>query len=149
MESRGVRDRKKHMRNYLLHNIKRRHTYDSKEIAALLDVDRKTIQRWMKLGLKPIMPNKKPLLFYGQVLYDFIKTMRADRKVPLAEDEFFCLSCKQAVRAKPDTERLETTGKRIGKKNVEQYSKMGRCEVCNGNLSRLLKPLPKGLMDSQ
>ena len=95
------------------------------------------------------MPNKKPLLFDGQVLYDFIKTMREDRKVPLAEDELFCLSCKQAVKAKSGTERLETTGKRIGKKNREQYSKTGRCEVCGGKISRLLKLLSKGLMDSQ
>lgn len=137
------------MRNYLLHNIKRRHTYDSKEIAALLNVDRKTIQRWMKQGLKPIMPNKKPLLFDGQVLYDFIKVMRAGRKVPLGKDEFFCLSCKTAVKAKQGTQRLEKTGKRIGKKNMEQYSKTGRCEVCGGKVSLFLKPLPKGLIDSQ
>ena len=148
-KQRGERPNQKRMRNYLLHNIKRRHTYDTTEIAALLDVDRKSIQRWMKLGLKPIMPNKKPLLFDGQALYDFIKMMRADRKVPLGEDEFFCLSCKGAVKAKQGTERLEKTGKRIGKKNREQYSKTGCCEVCGGKISRLLKPFSKGLMDSQ
>lgn len=131
------------MKRYQLNTIKRRHVYDIREIVGLLSVDRKTMQRWMKEGLKPILPDKKPLLFDGQVLYDFLKNRRAQRKVPLKTGEVYCLGCKMAVQPKKGTERIEKTGKRIGKDNKEQYRKTGLCNVCGKRISLLLKTPPK------
>ncbi len=131
------------MKRYQLNKIKRRHFYDINEIVGDLGIGRKTVQRWMKEGLKPILPNKKPLLFDGQVLYDFLKGRRIDRKTPLKDDELYCFSCRKGVRTRDGTDRIEKTGKRIGRHNLEQYRKTGLCELCDGKISRLLKTPPE------
>jgi len=131
------------MKRYQLNRIKTRHFYDIPEIVVELGIGRKTVQRWMKEGLKPILPNKKPLLFDGQVLYDFLKTRRTNKKTLLANDELYCFSCRKGVRPQDGTQRIEKTGKRVGKQNLEQHRKTGVCELCGTRISRLLKTSPE------
>lgn len=136
------------MKKYILSNIKRRHTYDIEEIAGLFGIDRKSVERWMDQGLKPIVLNRKPLLFDGQMVYDFINKKRTVRQVNLKEEEFYCLGCKTPTKAKIDSEKNVDTGRRIGKDNKTLRARIGLCEVCGSKLYRLLKPSQKGLNDS-
>lgn len=127
------------MPNYNINLITARRSYSTNEIASLLGIDRKTCGRWIKYkGLKTIEENRSPLLIMGADLIDFIKKEREKRKIPLKENEFLCVKCHKAVRAKIESEQIIKTGKRIGKDNREQLKKIGVCENCNTRLNRFL-----------
>ena len=126
------------MRNYNLGTIKRRRSYDTAQIGSLLGVDRKTVHRWVGDGLRPIAQNRKPLLFMGQELFDFLKGRQDGQKTKLGEGEFFCFKCQRAVRPRDGTERTEKTGKRVGRDGLEQYWRVGLCGACGTRVLRLL-----------
>ena len=127
------------MPNYSLNRITARRSYSINEIASLLGVNRKTCGRWVKeKGLKVIEENTNPLLIMGADLIDFIKKKRGKRKIPIKENEFFCVKCHKAVRAKIGSERTIKTGKKIGKDNQEQFKKIGICENCDTQLNKFL-----------
>ena len=77
-------------------------------------------------------------LIAGSVLKDFIREMREKRKVPLKENEFYCLKCRKARKAKAGSEQTIKTGKSIGKDNREQCKKTGVCEVCGTEMNKFL-----------
>jgi transposase-like protein len=108
--------------------INKHMSYSVKELCDILDVDEKTIQRWMENGLKPIAEHKKPLLFHGSEVKEFLKNKDAKKKVPLKRGEFYCLSCKAARRAKR------------GSIVVLEGRKTAMCSVCSGKMSRIFKP---------
>lgn len=127
------------MPNYNLNLITARRSYSVNEISALLGINRKTCGRWIKYeGLKVVEENTSPLLVMGADLIQFIKKKRDERRVSLKENEFFCVKCHKAVRAKPETERTVKTGKRTGKDNREQLRKIGACEICQTKLFKFL-----------
>ncbi len=126
------------MQSYCFNRIKSRKSYNLTEIARLLSIDRKTCSRWVKdEGLKVIEKNVSPLVM-GADLIDFIKNKREKRKVPVKENQFFCLKCHKAVIAKTGSEQTIKTGKRIGKDNHEQLKKIGVCELCGTKLNKYL-----------
>lgn len=127
------------MPNYNTNLITARRSYCVNEIASLLGRDRRTCGRWIKYeGLKTIKENTSPLLIMGYDLINFIKKRREEKKIPLKENEFFCLKCHKAVRAKIGSEQIVKTGKRIGKDNREQLKKTGVCENCETRLNKFL-----------
>ena len=127
------------MPKYNINLITSRRSYSINEIASLWGIDRKTCGRWIKYeGLKVIEENTSPLLILGADLIDFIKNQRKKSKVSLKENEFFCVKCHKAVRAKIGSEQTIKTGKRIGKDNREQLKKTGVCEDCDTRLNRFL-----------
>lgn len=127
------------MSKYNLHLIKSRRSYSISEISSLFDINRKTCHRWLKNeGLKVIEKNVNPLLVMGMDLIDFLKKKKAEKKVVLGKDEFFCVKCRRAVKAKTESEKTIKTGKKIGKANLEQFKKTGICEVCETQVNRFL-----------
>ena len=128
------------MPNYNINKIKSRKSYNIKEIAYLLDIDRKTCSRWIKNeGLKVIEENTNTILVMGADLENFIRKKRAKNKTPLKENELYCLKCHKAVIPKIGSERIVKTGKRIGKKNREQFIKKGSCEICGTEINKFLR----------
>lgn len=128
------------MPNYNPRLIKAKKSYSISDIASLFGINRKTCHRWLKdEDLKVIERNVNPLLVMGSDLINFIKKKKAKRKVALMEDEFFCMKCRKAVKAKRGSEKIIKTGKRIGKANLEQLKKIGACEVCETKVNRFLK----------
>jgi hypothetical protein len=117
--------------------IRQRHSYDLEEIAELLNKDKRTCFRWIDEGLKVIDADSKPLLVMGNELKRFLEERRNKNKVSLKENEYFCLRCKKAVKAKLGSEQNNTTGKNIGKNNKKQIMKTGLCEVCGGKICKL------------
>src|SRR3989344_3662268 len=127
------------MPNYNTRLIKSRRSYNMTEMASLLGIDRKTCQRWLKNeGLEAVQKGVNPGLVMGSELITFLKRKRVKRRDRLGEDEFYCLKCHKAVRARPDSEKIVKTGKRIGKNNLEQYKKTGNCEECGIQVNRYL-----------
>ena len=126
------------MNNYNSRLIKSRRSYNITEIASLFGVDRKTCQRWIKIdGLKPIERDESPLVM-GDVLEIFLREKNKKRKVKLNEDEFYCMKCHKAVSVKIDTEKIIKTGKKIGRNDLDQFKKIGICEVCETKVNRFL-----------
>lgn len=117
--------------------ITSRHSYTPEEVAQLFSVNKKTVFRWLQEGLKPLEENTKPLLIMGEALRYFLIEKRKKKKVKLKNDEFFCLKCRKETRAKSGTERLVTTGKKIGKEAREQFFRRAKCEQCGTQVNRL------------
>jgi hypothetical protein len=124
--------------------IKASRSYSPSEIAKLFDIDRKTCFRWIKSkGLRVIEKNTNPLLVYGKDLKEFIIKEKSERKTKLKENEFYCMKCHKAVRAKTGSENIIKTGKMIGKNNEDQFKKIGLCEFCETKLNKLLSVYQK------
>jgi len=127
------------MQNYRINLITARRSYSIGEISSLLGVDRKTCGRWIKYGdLEIVEENTNPILVIGADLINFIKKKREKRRVTIKENEFYCMKCHKAVRAKIGSEQIIKTGKMIGKDNREQLKKIGVCENCNTPLNKFL-----------
>ena len=128
------------MKKYNPHLIISKRSYSLGEIVFLLDINRKTCHRWIKdEGLKTIEKNVNPLLVMGVDLIDFLQRKRAKSKAVLKDDEFFCMKCHGPVKAKIGSEIIVKTGKKIGKNNLEQFKKIGVCEVCETKMNKFLK----------
>jgi hypothetical protein len=111
--------------------ISRHLSYTVEEIAAKFGTTEKTVRRWIEGGL-PIVPGqKKPMLIRGMDLKTFINTRNSKKKVKLKRHEFYCLRCKVPRRAKRGT--ISKSGD----------TKKGECSVCNGKMTRKIKPHQK------
>lgn len=127
------------MPRYKLNTITARRSYTIAEISALLGVDRRTCGRWIRNeGLRVVEENTSPLFVLGADLAGFLKEKRRKAEIQLKENEFYCLKCRGAVRAKIGSEQVIPTGKRIGRDNYEQMKKIGVCEKCETELTRYL-----------
>ena len=124
---------------YNVRKIKQRQSYTLTEIARLFGVHHRTCGRWVQMGLKPIAKNLKPFLIMGFELKRFLKDMQNNRKTKLAEDEFYCLSCRLAVKAKVGSEKTIYTAKKIGKDNRDLLLRKGICSVCNRKINKYVK----------
>lgn len=101
-------------------------SYTIKDLSELLDVNEKTLLRWIEAGLKIIPGSKKPILIYGDDLKEFLRVKNSKMKVTLNRNQFYCLTCKAATYAKRGSiERLKDR-------------KTGICRVCNGKICRII-----------
>jgi hypothetical protein len=123
---------------YSLSKIRFKSAYTPKEASALLEVNRKTILRWVKEGLPLLDPKQKPRLIMGKDLKAFIKAKREASQVKLRPNEYYCLACRKPVEAKPHTQMVEKTGKKIGKLNRDQEILYAKCKECSRKIARLL-----------
>jgi len=125
------------MQNYNLNKIITKRSYNSTEISGLLEVDRKTVRRWIKYeNLKVIETGVSPILIMGIDLIDFIRNKRKKRKMKTNKDEYICFKCHRVVKAEIGSEQIIKTGKTIGKENHEQLRKTGVCEHCGTKLNK-------------
>lgn len=121
---------------YNISKIRDKTAYSPQEIANLLEVNRKTVFRWVREGLELLDPNKKPRLVMGKALKDFIIAKREAKQVRLNWNEFYCLKCQKAVIAKRASESIEKTGKTIGRHNREQEIIYAKCKECGSAIAR-------------
>jgi len=127
------------MQNYNFRKIKSKASYNTTEIKKVLEVDRRTIRRWVKNeGLEVVDSSMSSILVMGADLIKFIKSKRLKRKMPANDDEYLCFKCHKVVKAKAGSEQIIKTGKRIGKNNKEQFKKTGNCEHCGTKLNKFL-----------
>ena len=80
--------------------ISKHMSYSIKELTLNLNVNEKTILRWIDCGLKVIPGCKKPMLISGVSLKEFLKNKDQKKKVKLKRNQFFCFKCKVGCYAK-------------------------------------------------
>lgn len=117
--------------------IRARRSYSPKEIAGIFSVDKRTCFRWIGKGLRVMQENTSPLLIMGYEVKKFLKNKRGV-KIRLGEDEYYCLKCRKAVKAKTGSARTVETGKRIGKENRKQLCKIADCGQCDLKIRKFL-----------
>lgn len=111
--------------------IYKHRSYTIKEITELLGINTKTCFRWIEEGLKLVDGGKKPILISGDSLKEFLKNRKLNKKIELGRYQFLCLTCKKASSAKRGSNKV------VGNK------KTALCRVCNGKMSRIIKPHQK------
>ena len=124
--------------NYNLAKIRAKTAYSPKEAGTLLEVNRKTVLRWVKEGLPLLDPKEKQCLIMGYDLKAFIQAKREASQVKLKPNEYYCLTCRKPVQAKNGTQKVEKTGKKIGKADRDQEILYAKCKECDGKIARLL-----------
>lgn len=122
-------------RRYNINRIKEQRVYDFKMIAKCLGIHQRTIQSWHRKGLMCINERTQRYLVQGIELKRFLGEKQAARKCKLKADEFFCLMCNAATKAKPGSLSFEVTGKRVGKNSVQMIIS-GKCEKCGKSIYR-------------
>jgi len=110
--------------------IKATRSYTIPEVAEVLGCTTRTVRNWAGMGLRVLTENR-PYLIVGDDLKKFLADQSASKKVKLAPNELYCLSCK--VPRKPlgmiaDEIRQTGTISRI----------VGLCEVCGGTCNRMI-----------
>jgi len=124
------------MARYNLNKIKSQHSYSIQEIAELYNIREETVRRW----ISPILPNTKPLLFFGLEVIRFIKQERKKRKFTCEPDQMPCFRCKKGVFAINIT--LHETG-RISQGRKQQLRKIGQCPTCSAELNLFISDSPQ------
>jgi hypothetical protein len=74
--------------------VKLNRTYDASQLAACCGVHKNTVLNWRTSGLEPI-DNRKPIVFHGSAVRDFLKKRNAKRKQPCGPGRFYCFRCRE------------------------------------------------------
>lgn len=83
-------------RRYDSRRVKIHRSYDVSEVAGLLDVHKRTVERWIKAGL-PLVAHERPSLIHGSDLRAFLAALQP-RKQPCRKGEIFCVGCREPKR---------------------------------------------------
>lgn len=114
--------------------IRTHRSYTIKELSELLGINKKTCSRWIEKGLKVIDESKNPILISGSDLRQFLINRKIKKEIKLNRRQFLCFSCRKASYAK--------RGSSVSMKG----RKTALCRVCNGKMSRTIKPYQKDYM---
>lgn len=106
-------------------------SYRIDEIVEKFGINQKTCLRWIAEGLATVPGQKKPILILGSDLKLFIRQKNSKKKVTLKRHEFYCFRCKVPRRGKRGT--ITKSGD----------TRRGNCSVCNGKMTRKIKPYRK------
>lgn len=105
-------------------------TYTTEEAARDLKVTTATVRNYVRRGL-PVMTGRRPFIFSGEELRDFLVQERARTKRPLKADELFCPACGKGQRPFGLMVDLFPQNAKIGLLK-------GLCEVCEGPSNRII-----------
>jgi len=97
--------------------IKTHRTYSINDLERELSLHGNTIRNWVRGGLVPV-DGKRPYLFRGAVVIDFLRARRSSAKRPMRIGEIYCLGCREpkapAGGMADLTPLTETTGNLCG-----------------------------------
>jgi hypothetical protein len=97
--------------------IKTHRTYSINNLARELSVHENTIRNWIRDGLLTV-DGKRPYLFRGAVVIDFLRARRIESKRPMRTGEIYCLGCREPKRPAGGmadlTQLTDTTGNLCG-----------------------------------
>lgn len=115
--------------NYKL--IESNRSYSSEKIKKLLGIREQTIREWINQG-KLECVSKKPILIYGAILKEFIKSRNESHKKTLEFNQMKCLKCK-AISI-PKDNQISIYNNKNG-----SIRATGICQNCNNEFSKLFK----------
>lgn len=122
-------------KTYVIKNIKTRESYTTKRISQEIGVHPRTVQEWVKEGLKPI-ENSSPYYFMGYEIKRFLEEKLKSRKIKLNPDEFYCTKCRKAVRPTDKDVWISVSSRTIGNQGFKATTVKGICENCNSRINR-------------
>lgn len=97
--------------------LKTHRTYSIEDLARNLEVHEHTIRNWTRRGLLTV-DGKRPYLFRGGVVIDFLRTRRSQAKRRMRIGEIYCIGCRQPKNPAGGMAELtpltETTGNLCG-----------------------------------
>jgi hypothetical protein len=113
------------MKTIAINRIRAKRSYSVKEAADVLRAHPRTIQAWIKSGLR-ILDGSRPFLIMGGDLKSFLAKRIQNRKQALGPDEFYCFRCKTRVTASGVS---TIPGRAIGLGKISLRLK-GSCVAC-------------------
>lgn len=105
-------------------------TYNTEEAARALNVTTATIRNYVRCGL-PVMKDRRPYLYHGEELREFLIQDRERTKRPLKPDELFCPACKKGQRPYGLMVYLVP-------RNAKTAILNGLCGACEGSSNRII-----------
>jgi hypothetical protein len=75
--------------------VKVHRSYSVFDVAMLFKIHKNTVRAWQKAGLRPI-DTRRPVVFLGKELAEFLKTRRVQAKRPLLSGQIYCVACREA-----------------------------------------------------
>ena len=110
-------------------SIKAARTYTILEAAEALGVSIGAVRGWVRQGL-PVLKSQRPHLILGDVLRTFLEARRTKAKSKLADDQLYCLTCKNGQTPMGMmVDAVDQTAKTI--------RLTGLCSICGGSCNRL------------
>jgi hypothetical protein len=116
------------MKKYDYRKISTIFSYAIPDLARLFGVSERTIHNWIGSGLTPIEFKKSPLLFQGETIKNFLKQIKKAKQTTMKKHESYCFKCRCP---RPSKEKSIS---------ISRNTRYSKCEVCNGNMARFLKP---------
>lgn len=117
-------------RSYKGIRLKKNRVYSGADLKRILGPSPNTISNWVKGGLKP-SDGKRPYLFRGGVVMEFLRARQERAKTTLRSGEFKCGACKAAVF--PAVASLH-----IGPAKNGAKMGMGVCSECGGHIRKFV-----------
>jgi hypothetical protein len=77
--------------------IKLNRSFTARELADVLDVHKNTVRHWQREGLKAL-DSRRPTLFHGRTVRDFLTKRNTARKRPCPPGTFYCFRCRAPKR---------------------------------------------------
>ena len=115
------------------YRVKVHRSYAVGELAACLGVHKNTIRSWQCEGLEP-NEHRRPLLFRGSTVREFLVKRNASRKRPCPPGSFYCFRCREPRH--PALGIVEYFELKPGTGNLRAL-----CEVCGTLMHRRAREL--------
>lgn len=122
-------------RKYDLRKLVTKRSYDASELVEALGVHLQTIRQWHRDGLKPLPDTKSPYLFLGSEVKAFLNAETSKHKVTLQDGEFYCLSCRKAVKPEPESIEIKEREQKLGN-GAQAIYLIAKCPKCNTPVRR-------------
>ncbi len=116
--------------------VKAHHTYTIGELARLFGLHVNTVRAWQDAGLEPV-DSRRPLLFRGDAVRDFLNRRREAAKRPCKAGTIFCLPCRKPQRPALDMVDYEPITATSG-------DLRGLCPSCNRLMHRRIRKADLG-----
>ena len=105
-------------------------SYETEDLARALSVTCATIRNMVKRGM-PVMASRKPYLYSGEAVREFIVAENKNKKSPMAADQLRCMTCRTGRRPLKMTVDLQPLNAKTGLLT-------GICERCGGTCTRMI-----------
>lgn len=99
-------------------------SYTTEQVAKLLNIHIRTVQDWLKAGLRKNSA-EKPYLIHWSNLVEFLKEKTQRRRVSCDVNELFCVRCKEARKPK----NMQIFVRELSKNRVLLTGKCGTCDL--------------------
>ena len=116
-------------RTYNVRRISGDRSYSVQDVVQALGIHPNTVRAWIKLGL-PKTEERRPWLVHGRALIRFLTDRQKGRKIPCADDEFYCVKCRAPKRPRETIADVTVL-------NEKKLMLSGQCPDCCTQMNRI------------